>query len=98
MALNIIGKEKELILAGFGEIRDTAFETGELEAEARQLNGEINVAAEPIQNVSGKTPASHRTRANTPNGMMPWWSSLKRRKHGWRKCRRPSRRNRRSEK
>lgn len=48
------------------------------------------------RNVLVRMPALHRTRANTPNGMMPWRSSLKRRKHGWRKCRRPSRRNRRS--
>ena len=52
-ALNIIGKEKDLILAGFGEVKDTAFETGELEAEARQLNGEMNVAAELIQKCIG---------------------------------------------
>ena len=48
-ALNSIGKEKDLILAGFGEVKDTAFETGELEAEARQLNGEMNVAAELME-------------------------------------------------
>lgn len=48
-ALNTINREKTRILAGFEEIRDTAFETGELEAEERQLNGEMNVAAELIQ-------------------------------------------------
>ena len=53
-ALNIIGKEKDLICAGFEEVRDTAFETGELEAEARQLNGEMNVAAELIQKCIGE--------------------------------------------
>ncbi len=53
-ALNIIGKEKDLILVGFGEVKDTAFETGELEAEARQLNGEMNVAAELIQKCIGE--------------------------------------------
>ena len=31
-----------------------AFETGELEAEARQLNGEMNVAAELIQKYIGE--------------------------------------------
>lgn len=53
-ALNIIGKEKDLICAGFEEVRDTAFETGEMEAEARQLNGEMNVAAELIQKCIGE--------------------------------------------
>ena len=48
-ALNIIGKEKDLICAGFEEVRDTAFETGELEAEVRQLNREINMAAGLMQ-------------------------------------------------
>ena len=53
-ALNTINREKSHILAGFEEIRDTAFETGELEAEARQLNGEMNVAAELIQKCIGE--------------------------------------------
>ena len=53
-ALNTINREKTRILAGFEEIRDTAFETGELEAEARQLNGEMNVAAELIQKCIGE--------------------------------------------
>ena len=48
-ALNAINRQKTLILAGFEEIRDTAFETGELEAEAKQLNGEMNVVAELVQ-------------------------------------------------
>ena len=52
--LNTINREKTRILAGFEEIRDTAFETGELEAEARQLNGEMNVAAELIQKCIGE--------------------------------------------
>lgn len=38
--LNILGKERNLIIAGFEEIKDTAFLTDELEAEAGQLNGE----------------------------------------------------------
>lgn len=37
------------ILAGFEEIRDTAFETAKLEAEAGRLNSEMNVAAELVQ-------------------------------------------------
>ncbi len=53
-ALNTINREKTRILAGFEEIRDTAFETGELEAEAWQLNGEMNVAAELIQKCIGE--------------------------------------------
>ena len=53
-ALNTIGKEKDLIIAGFGEVKDTAFETGELEAEAQQLNGDMNVAAELIQKCIGE--------------------------------------------
>lgn len=48
-ALNTINRQKSIILAGFEEIRDTAFETGKLEAEAQQFNGEMNVAAELVQ-------------------------------------------------
>ena len=55
-ALNTINREKTRILAGFEEIRDTAFETGELEAEARQLNGEMNVVAELIDYFSPGDP------------------------------------------
>lgn len=53
-AQNTINREKTRILAGFEEIRDTAFETGELEAEERQLNREMNVAAELIQKCIGE--------------------------------------------
>jgi DNA invertase Pin-like site-specific DNA recombinase len=49
-ALNILCKERDLIIAGFEEIKDTAFLTDELEAEAGQQNGEMNVVAELIQN------------------------------------------------
>lgn len=48
-ALNIIGKEKNVIIAGFEEIKDTAFQTEALEAQAARLNEEMNVAAELIQ-------------------------------------------------
>lgn len=48
-ALNIINDEKETIIAEFEEIRDTTFQTGELEAEAERLNEEMNVTAELIQ-------------------------------------------------
>lgn len=48
-ALNILGKDRDIIIAGFEEIRDTAFLTGELEAQAAQLNEEMNVTAELIQ-------------------------------------------------
>ena len=50
----LILTKSDLIIAGFGEVKDTAFETGELEAEARQLNGEMNVAAELIQKCIGE--------------------------------------------
>ena len=53
--LNIIGKEKNIILAGFEEIRDMAFETEELETQAQQLNREINIAAELIQECRGES-------------------------------------------
>lgn len=48
-ALNIIGKKKDVIIAGFEEIKDTAFQTEALEAQAAQLGEEMNVAAELIQ-------------------------------------------------
>lgn len=48
-ALNIICKEKSLIIAGFEEIKNTAFQTGELETKAAQISEEMNVAAELIQ-------------------------------------------------
>ena len=44
-------EEKDLIIAGFGEVKDMAFET--VAAEARQLNGEMNVA-ELIQKCIGE--------------------------------------------
>ena len=53
-ALNILGKERDLIIAGFEEIKDTAFLTDELEAEAGRQNGEMNVVAELIQNCIDK--------------------------------------------
>ena len=48
-ALNILAKERDLIIAGFDEIKDTAFSTEVLEAEAEVLNGEVNTVAELIQ-------------------------------------------------
>ena len=43
-ALNILGKERNLIIAGFEEIKDTAFSTEALEAEAEVLTGEVNTS------------------------------------------------------
>ena len=48
-ALNILGKERDLIIVGFEEIKNTAFLTDELEAEAGRLNGEMNAVAELMQ-------------------------------------------------
>lgn len=48
-ALNILCKERDLIIAGFEEIKDTAFSTEALEAEAEVLTGEVNTVAELIQ-------------------------------------------------
>ncbi len=48
-ALNILGKERNLIIAGFEEIRDSAFSTEALEAEVHVLTGEMNTVAELIQ-------------------------------------------------
>lgn len=48
-ALNILCKDRDIIIAGFEEIRDTAFQTEELEAQAAQFNEEMNVTAELIQ-------------------------------------------------
>lgn len=48
-ALNILCKERDLIAAGFEEIKDTAFSTEALEAEAEVLTGEVNTVAELIQ-------------------------------------------------
>ena len=57
-ALNILGEERALIIAGFEEIRDTAFSTDALEAEAEVLAGEANTVVKrtirlmKIRNVS----------------------------------------------
>lgn len=48
-ALNILGSERDTILTGFEEIRDVAFQTGDLEAQEARLQEEMNVAAELIQ-------------------------------------------------
>lgn len=48
-ALNILCSERDTILAGFKEIRDVAFQTGDLEAQEARLQEEMNVAAELIQ-------------------------------------------------
>ena len=48
-ALNILAEERDLIIVGFEEIKDTAFSTEALEAEAEVLNGEVNTVAELIQ-------------------------------------------------
>ena len=48
-ALNILAKERDLIIAGFEEIRDTAFSSAALEAEAEVLTSEVNTVAELIQ-------------------------------------------------
>ena len=48
-ALNILSKEREIIIAGFKEIRDTAFSTEVLESEVDVLTGEVNTVAELIQ-------------------------------------------------
>lgn len=48
-ALNILGAERETIIAGFEEIKDTAFTTDALAAEAEMLAGEVNTVAELIQ-------------------------------------------------
>lgn len=48
-ALNILGNERDLIIGGFEEIRDTAFSTEALDEEAELLNSEINMVSELIQ-------------------------------------------------
>ena len=48
-ALNILNTEKQEVIAAFEEIRDTAFRTDELQAEAGRLNGELNAVATMIQ-------------------------------------------------
>ena len=48
-ALNILAEERDLIIVGFEEIKDTAFSTEALEAESEVLNGEVNTVAELIQ-------------------------------------------------
>ena len=48
-ALNILAEERDLIIVGFEEIKDTAFSTEALEAEVEVLNGEVNTVAELIQ-------------------------------------------------
>ena len=48
-ALNILCDDRDTIIADFEDIKDTAFRTEELEAQAEQFNQEMNVAAELIQ-------------------------------------------------
>ena len=48
-ALNILNSEKDGIISTFEEIRDTAFRTDELQAEAGRLNGELNVISGLMQ-------------------------------------------------
>ena len=48
-ALNILAGERDIIIAGFEEIRDTAFATEALEAEAEVLTGEMNTVADLMQ-------------------------------------------------
>lgn len=48
-ALNILSKERDIIIAGFKEIRDTAFSTEVLESKVDVLIGEVNTVAELIQ-------------------------------------------------
>ena len=48
-ALNILAEERDPIIVGFEEIKDTAFSTEALEAESEVLNGEVNTVAELIQ-------------------------------------------------
>ena len=47
--LNILSKERNIIIAGFKEIRDTAFSTEVLESKVDVLIGEVNTVAELIQ-------------------------------------------------
>ena len=48
-ALNILGKERNIIIDGFEEIKDNVFSTEELESDAEILTGEVNAVAELIQ-------------------------------------------------
>ncbi|MBR1738239.1 MAG: recombinase family protein [Firmicutes bacterium] len=48
-ALNILGKERAAIVAGFEEIKDSSFSTEVLEAEVEVLTGEVNIISELIQ-------------------------------------------------
>ena len=48
-ALNTLDNERSLIIAGFEEIRDTAFSTEVLETEAKVLTGDVTTIAELIQ-------------------------------------------------
>ena len=48
-ALNILGKERAAIVAGFEEIKDSSFSTEVLEAEVEVLTGEVNTVSELIQ-------------------------------------------------
>lgn len=48
-ALNILCRERSLIISGFEEIRDAAFSTEALEAESEVLTGEVNTIADLMQ-------------------------------------------------
>ena len=48
-ALNLLVKDRDVIISDFENIRDTAFSTGQLEAEAKALNSEMNIVSELIE-------------------------------------------------
>lgn len=48
-ALNILARERDIIIAGFEEIRDATFSTEDLESEAEVLTGEVNTVADLMQ-------------------------------------------------
>lgn len=78
------------------EVKDTAFETGELEAEARQLNGEMNVAAELIQKCIGENARVAQNQGEYAKRYDALVGRFETAKLRLRKCRQPSRRNKRS--
>lgn len=64
---------EDIILAGFGEVKETTFERGQLKAEAWQLNGEINVLVKLIQKYIGENICSVQNQGE----YVKWYGALK---------------------
>ena len=82
-ALNILGEERNLIIAGFEEIKDTAFATEGLESEAEVLTSEVNTVAELIQRCIDENARVAQDQTEYENATMLWFSGSMPRGLNW---------------